>query len=73
MLGVGVGIAEPPVRTVYQSTLAPAAIPPAVRGAKVAPSQNVCAVVVGGAGRAFTITSIGERGLLQPLLVVCSA
>ena len=58
MLGVGVAIAAPPVSVVYQSKFAPVTIPVAVSGDSVVLAQNVCAVVVGGAGRGFTVTTI---------------
>ena len=41
LLGVGVGMAEPPVKAMYQSKLAPGATPPAVSGDKALFSQNV--------------------------------
>ena len=70
LLGVGVAIAEPPVNVVYQSKFAPATIPPAESGDNVVLAQNVCTVVVGGAGRGFTVTAIAVLVVDSQLLAV---
>ena len=70
LLGVGVGIGEPPVAAIYHNKFAPGTKPPAVNGDIDVPSQNIWFVVVGAPGRSFTVIVIGLLALSQPLVVI---
>jgi hypothetical protein len=70
LLGVGVAIATPPVKVVYQANVAPATTPVAVTGKVATPWQYNVFVGTGGVGVSFTVTVIAALGPSQPPVAV---